>query len=291
MPKGVIAIIKGGLGNQLFIYAAARALGLRTGRELFLDIERGYTHDGYGRSYRLDHFPTMAKVMPEAWRVAPHLKHPSHKALRTFNKFLPHSWRTYYAERRNLSATQLTTLTPKRERITLVGYWQDEAYFSDYAEAIWQELQPPAPSDARNRALGHELLTSESVFLHIRRLRYPNRLDAAYYQRAVDEALQYCNRPKFVILGDDPVWATQQVNFHGAACEVITHNGEDELADLWLMTRCRHAIVANSSFSWWGAWLGEKQRKVWAPAHPGLALKMSKQWRALENRIKPEPLS
>jgi hypothetical protein len=57
MSPAVIAIVKGGLGNQLFIYAAARALALRTGRTLHLDTTRGYTNDDYGRSYRLNRFP------------------------------------------------------------------------------------------------------------------------------------------------------------------------------------------------------------------------------------------
>jgi hypothetical protein len=288
MSKAVIAIIKGGLGNQLFIYAAARALALRCGRELYLDRKRGYTNDKYGRTYRLDRFPIVAKDMPESWRIAPNLKHPWHKAVRAWNKLLPRAWRSYYAERRNQSAAQITSLVPKRERITLLGYWQDEAYFADQAETIWQELQPPAPEDARNLALGRDLADCESVFLHIRRVRYPDHLDAAYYQRAVDEALRQCVYPKFVILGDDPEWAIRNVDFHGAACEVITHNDSDEMADLWLMTQCRHAIVANSSFSWWGAWLGDRHRKVWAPARPGWAVEMCDRWQRVENGLETE---
>ena len=92
MPKAVITIIKGGLGNQLFIYAAARALALRTGRTLYLDTRRGYSGDSYERSYRLNQFPIVAESMPEQWRIAPHLKHPRHKLIRAVSKLLPRNY-------------------------------------------------------------------------------------------------------------------------------------------------------------------------------------------------------
>ena len=102
--------MKGGLGNQLFIYAAARALALRTGRRLYLDIWRGYTADTYGRSYRLDRFPIQAQVMPEAWRVATMLRHLRHKLIRVQNKLLQRNHRGYLSELNYLGTKQLTSL-------------------------------------------------------------------------------------------------------------------------------------------------------------------------------------
>jgi hypothetical protein len=290
MSSAVIAIVKGGLGNQLFIYAAARALALRTGRTLYLDATRGYTKDDYGRSYRLDRFPIKAGPMPEECRIAPTLKHPRHKFIRALNKLLPRDQRTYLAEHRNTPPTQLTALKPRRDRITLLGYWQNEAYFADHAATIRMELAPPQPADEKNRALGEKFATSESVFLHFRRVRYWNLLGRDYYQAAIDAARAKLSQPHFVLFGDDLNWPQQNLDFRGASTELVTHNTHDELADLWLMSRCRHAVVANSSFSWWGAWLGDAQphRLVFAPAQVGWDVVMPDGWQRVANCIQSE---
>lgn len=290
MSPAVIAIVKGGLGNQLFIYAAARALALRTDRTLYLDSTRGYTQDDYGRSYRLNHFPITAEPMPEGWRIAPTLKHPRHKIIRALNKLLPRDQRSYFAERHHTPPTQLTALQPRRERITLLGYWQNEAYFADHAAAIRTELAIPAPTDDQNRVLGEKLAARESVFLHFRRVRYWNLLGRDFYQAAIDATLAKLSNPHFVLFGDDLTWPQQNLDFHGASVELIAHNSGDELADLWLMSRCRHAVVANSSFSWWGAWLGDTTpgRLVFAPTQIGHPITMPERWQRLANTITPE---
>jgi hypothetical protein len=278
--RAVIAIVKGGLGNQLFIYAAARALALRTGRALYLDTRRGYTHDSYGRSYRLDHFSLPVKEMPEAWRVAPTLKHPQHKLARALSRFLPRHRRSYHAEQRRLTSLQLTQLSPKQPRITLLGYWQDEMYFADCAELIRRELSPPLPERAENLERAERFGAQESVFVHFRRVRYPEVLGLDYYQRGIDEICKGVTNPRFVIFGDEIQTPLQVLNFRGFEIETIDDNKTDELADLWLMSRCRHAIIANSSFSWWGAWLGgnEVNRFVIAPAKAAYSPKLAASW-------------
>jgi len=290
MSPAIIAIVKGGLGNQLFIYAAARALALRTGRALYLDTRRGYTSDGYGRSYRLDRFRIVAEVMPEAWRLAPTLRHPRHKIIRAFNKLLPRNARAYLAERHNQPPVQLTELQPQPERVTLLGYWQNEKYFADFAANIRAELVLPTPADEKNQTLGDRFAAGESVFIHFRRVRYQNLLGRDYYQPAIDEIVKRVRQPVFVLFGDDLDWPKQNLDFRGAAVEWVTHNSGDELADLWLMSRCRHAVVANSSFSWWGAWLGDATpgRLVFAPAQVGWDVVMPDRWQRIANEIEPD---
>jgi uncharacterized protein YfkK (UPF0435 family) len=86
--------------------------------------------------------------------------------------------------------------------------------------------------------------------------------------------------PRFVIFGDEIQTPLQVLNFRGFEIETIDDNKTDELADLWLMSRCRHAIIANSSFSWWGAWLGgnEVNRFVIAPAKAAYSPKLAASW-------------
>ena len=285
MKPSVITIIKGGLGNQLFIYSAARALALRTGRELYLDGRRGYVADSYGRSYRLPRFPVAAKEMPEEWRVAPTLRHPRHKIVRAFNKCLPRDWRGYYAQRWNRDARQLTELEPRRNRITLHGYWADPAYFAGYESYCRAELQPPAPADERNRALGEQFSHPDTVFLHARRVRYNTLLEPSYYAEAIRIVRGRVPNPRFAVFGDDVAWVMANVDFGGAPVQIVDHNTDDELADLWLMSRCRHAIVANSSFSWWGAFLGAggpvEGRCIVAPDHPRWIIRPQPSWHLL----------
>ncbi|RME35547.1 MAG: alpha-1,2-fucosyltransferase [Gammaproteobacteria bacterium] len=280
----IIAIVKGGLGNQFFIYAAARALALRTGRDLYLDAELGYQDDRYGRRYRLQHFPVRATLLPEEWRIAPSLRHPRHRLVRMANKLLPIRWRTYLAESHLDSPETMARYRPARRRVTLVGYWQNETFFADQAIRIREELTPPLPEDEETRIRGETLAGQESVLVHVRRHRYSPLLGADYYQAAIDEAREKLDSPVFVLFGDDPDWALARLDFGTARVEVRSCDVDDELRDLWLMTRCRHAIIANSTFSWWGAWLGGeagRQRLIWTPASTGLPLQGAAGWRRL----------
>lgn len=283
--NSVISIIKGGLGNQLFTYAAGRAMALRLDRDFYIDPRRGYTHDGYGRSYRLDRFEGMqAAEMPESWRVAPTLKHPKHKWIRAWNKLLPRDLRSYLAQDWKLPATQLTERHPRRGRVLIHGYWQDEKYFSDHAVAIRAELQPPLPQDARNQELGARLAAKNTVFVHARRVRYPVLLPPDYYRIALEKIHRRIDHPTFAVFSDDLQWTRDHIDFGDSPVQWVEHNPDDELADFWLMTCCKHAIIANSSFSWWGAWLGiaeASERVICAPAHPKLAIPPANHWTAI----------
>ena len=255
--SAIVCVIKGGLGNQLFTYSAGYACARRTGRNYYVDPKRGFSHDTYGRSYRLDRFPISARRMPEAWRVAPTLKHIRHKIIRAWNKRKPLNQRSYVAQRWDEGPEQLLRFKPEKKRVLLNGYWADEGYFKDYADGIRKELKPPAPADELNQALGARLTADpDLVFVHARRVRYPMLLPQAYYETAIAKVRSAIAEPRFVVFSDDMNWAREHLDFAGSPVEWMDHNQTDELADLWLMTRCRHAIIANSSFSWWGAWLG-----------------------------------
>ncbi len=284
MGRAVIAIIKGGLGNQLFTYSAGRAFALRTGRDYYIDDRRGFTHDNYGRFYRLDRFPLAVKKMPEEWRVAPTLKHLRHKVIRAWNKMLPRDWRTYLAQRWDLPPSQLTERKPHRKRVTLNGYWPDEAFFGDFSEQIRADLVPPAPKDQRNLTLDAELSAGNTVFVHARRVRYPTLLSVEYYREALAVIREHVAQPRFVVFSDDPTWIRENLDFRNDSVVWVDHNQDDELADLWLMTRCRHAIIANSSFSWWGAWLGGDPadgRVICTPDHPDWIIRPAKGWHCI----------
>ena len=285
MKRVVVAMIKGGLGNQLFAYAAARAYSIRTQRDLLIDGVSGYTRDSYGRVFKLDRFPIAAALAPARLRLGDP-KGLRHKALRSINKVLPNPLRAYLAEAPDEDETQLTGFISTRPVVRLNGYWQSEKYFAERAATIRTELQPPAFEEgSADAALEAELAATPSVFLHVRRDRYTPRLGSGYYDSSIISALSTLGTCQFHVFGDDPEWVQQYLDFHGAPVRYHDEGG-DELRDFRLMAACRHAIIANSSFSWWAAWLRRHaDKRVFTPSTPGWPLKPASEWTKVPNRL------
>ncbi|WP_193211585.1 alpha-1,2-fucosyltransferase [Luteolibacter marinus] len=285
MTRAVVAMIKGGLGNQLFAYAAARAYAIRTGRDLWIDEVSGYTRDGYGRSYRLDRFPVAGTPAAPRWRLGDP-KGIRHKGIRTLNKLLPNPLKSYLAEEADQTETQLTGFISTRQVVRLNGYWQSEKYFFERSSTIRKELTPPPFADGPDADLEAELESTPSVFIHIRRDRYSPRLGSGYYESSIGSALSMLGGCRFHVFGDDPEWARRYLDFQGAPVTYHGNDGSDEMRDFKLMAACRHAIVANSSFSWWAAWLRRHaDKRVWTPNDPGWPLKPASEWTKVPNRL------
>ncbi|MCW1921005.1 alpha-1,2-fucosyltransferase [Luteolibacter arcticus] len=285
MTRAVVAMIKGGLGNQLFAYAAARAYSIRTRRELWIDEVSGYKRDGYDRDYKLDQFPIAGTPATARWRFGDP-KGLRHKSIRTFNKLLPSPLRFYLAEDNEQSEAQLTSYISNRQVVRLNGYWQSEKYFVERAAIIRKELEPPPFPEGPDADLEALLSSTNSVFLHIRRDRYSPRLGSGYYDSSIGAAISTLGNCHFYIFGDDLEWAQQYLDFHGAPATYVSDGHSDELRDFRLMAACRHAIIANSSFSWWAAWLRRHaDKRVWTPNDPGWPLKPASEWTKVPNRL------
>lgn len=287
MKQSVVAIIKGGLGNQLFAYAAARAFAIRRKRDLFLDGSSGFARDGYGRSYRLDLFPVAAEEATGR-QVLGDPKKPYHRLVRSLSRLLPRNSSPYLSEKVGKPVDQLLGFHSQRSTIILNGYWQNEIYFADYADRIRPELEPPAFGPGAAQDLEQEIATSPTVSVHIRRDRYSPRLTAGYYQSSIHDAASSIQDCRFEIFGDHLDWARENLDFAGAAARFHESDSDNELQDFRLLAACRHAIVANSSFSWWGAWLrSEQDKRVWTPATPGWPLVPAPGWIKVPNRLEP----
>jgi hypothetical protein len=285
-PPPVVALIKGGLGNQLFCYAAGRALAHRLGRPFALDVTTGFRRDGYGRRFRLDRFPIAASFATpgecwggdtRAWR---------HKLARGLARWRRLERRTYWTEAA-VPADVFTSIRPPEKQIYLNGYWQNEVYFQGIAELLRRELRPPAPvAGEAASALGRISTAASPVFVHIRRERYQPRLAEDYYAEAIRRCLEFVPDASFFVFGDDAVWARKHLDFQGASAEFLDDRVPDEIDTLHLMAACRHAITANSSFSWWGAWLGEREGgHVWTPETPGFPVVAPARWHRVANRL------
>jgi len=267
--KKVLVRIKGGLGNQLFCYAAARRLALVNDAELVIDDVTGFVRDRrYRRRYMLDRFRIPARKATPAERLEPFERYR-----RGVAKFLarrrPFHLRRYVEPEGVDFDPRLLSLKVE-DTVYLDGYWQSEGYFKDVEPVIRKDLRIVPPQDDRNREMAQRIAECNAVAVHVRWFESPKATDGqhnvgpSYYAAGIREICEKVRDPHFFIFSDGPEAAMQVLRMAYGAATCIGHNRGDEnaYADLWLMSQCRHFIIANSTFSWWGAWLSPHSEKV-----------------------------
>lgn len=160
------------------------------------------------------------------------------------------------------------------EQVYLCGYWQSEKYFKDIREIILKEFIFPEDTIRKNEALCNKMQQENSVSIHVRRSDYlteqnvkvyGNICTEKYYENAIEYIERNIESPSYYVFTDDLQWAKEF--FKGGNYIIVDKNrGKDSYADMYLMSQCKHNIIANSSFSWWGAWLNRNiDKKVLAP--------------------------
>lgn len=241
--------IRGGLGNQMFQYAAARALALRHDCRVAFDLS--FFDRPRNRRFELDRFPIQAQ-----WKAPSLRRLPTGRLLRSLRCSVRGS--VPYREPSEAYDPAFQTLEPP---VDLTGYFFSDKYFEHESETIRRELQPPAATDAASRDIQAQMSCEESTSLHIRRGDYVSAKKPSerfwvctldYYRRAMERVGG--DGPVFVFSDDIP-WAKENLRAERRLVFVEADPAQDGLRDLWLMTHARHHIIANSSFSWWGAWL------------------------------------
>jgi hypothetical protein len=147
----------------------------------------------------------------------------------------------------------------------LDGYWQNELYFKDLRSVLLQELTPAVPLNRVETDYLLQMRFPGSVSIHVRRGDYLNIknigvLDVDYYKNAINYIVDRVKDPRFFIFSDDMNWC--KVNFNFLKQPIYVSETRNEIVDLQLMSSCNHNIIANSSFSWWGAWLNQNPNKI-----------------------------
>lgn len=270
MEPCVITRLKGGLGNQMFQYAAGYALAERLGVPLLVDRSaldaRPAGMDWTPRALELDVFQCPVRIAGEDGAGGP--GGSGNIVRRTIGR-IAGAGRRHYMER---STAFDPALFDQRAPVLIEGYWQDERYFAPHARALRERLFVPhdPPSEA-NLALRDAIGATVSASLHVRRGDYadnaPTRahhglLDPAYHREAARWLAAEKGALHFFVFTDDPEWVRGHLDL-GLPHTVAAHNsGRESHWDLWLMKQCRHHIIANSSFSWWGAWLNDRNDKT-----------------------------
>jgi hypothetical protein len=250
----ICARVRGGIGNQLFVYASARALALRNEAELWLDAHSAFVRDP-DREYRLDRFAIAARIAPAGsfFVSTPRYRRTP---IRFASRLLPYHRRSYIEQPWLQFVPEMMTLRVRFD-VYLDGYWQSEEYFRGYVDAIRRELAFRDPPDADTASWLARVTNVTAVGVHCRRTDNPAHLPAAYYETAASIVAARVHAPHFFVFSDDPAWSSRALRLPGPTSHVTREQvAASDCDDLRIMRACRHFITANSTFSWWAAWLG-----------------------------------
>jgi hypothetical protein len=264
----VIVRIRGGLGNQLFAYAAARRLAWANKAELIIDHVSGFQFDHvYQQRYQLGHFNVKVPLASASERLEP-FSRARRYLKRLANRQLPFEQRSYVQQEGNAFEPRLLKIKPCNY-LYIEGYWQSERYFQDIEDVIRSDLSITPPLDDTNLQAANKIQQCTAIAVHVRFFDKPtiqgnNNATADYYERALSEMDKRIPNAHYFLFSDDVLAARSLLGLPDERMTPISHNQGDEYAyaDLWLMTQCKHFIIANSTFSWWGAWLSTCQEKI-----------------------------
>jgi len=270
LQKKVITRIIGGLGNQLFSYAAARRLALANNAELVIDHVTGFENEKgrYQRFYQLDHFQIPVRKATYSEQLRPFAK-TRRFCKKRISRLLPYQKRSYIEQEKMDFDLRLLQLQ-LHKNVHIEGYWQSEDYFKDFEEIIRRDLEIIPPQDEINQELARLIKEKESVAVHIRFFDDPgsksmdNNASIDYYSKALKKIEKLRPNAHYFVFSDRTEAVKEIFNLPEERYEIIHHNKGDEYAyaDLWLMAQCKHFIIANSTFSWWGAWLAANTGKI-----------------------------
>jgi hypothetical protein len=260
----VVVKLMGGLGNQLFQYSAGKALSERHKTELVLD-DSWYVGPFFRNTPRivglrsLNIAARLPTLRERAW-----MRTCSSGVLSRFP--LPRPWRVIKESHYHFDP-RFPNLP---DDVYLSGYWQSEQYFDERRSSLLKELTPRGASPPSLHDWVAAVASTESVSIHIRRgdfvanartAAYHGALPLTYYEAAVAHAASRIANPTFFVFSDDIAWARENLRLRHVTT-FVQQLSSDPCWEMLLMSRCRHHIIANSSYSWWGAWLNPSKDSI-----------------------------
>lgn len=269
----VLTRLDGGLGNQMFQYAAARAEAVRSGRALVLD-PHPIAARRPDRAYGLATFAVAGRLVTPLERflarAATGARVPG--AVRAMvQRVGGQPWRLVREAEADPDKPLLSQPEGHAENLVMEGHWQGLGWFADQASAIRNDFRFRGAAAAGIAPWLARIAACESVAVHVRRGDYASdpraaavhgTLPEAYYAEAGERLVSMGVAPRFFIFSDDPDWAAAHLRLPGETAVVRCPAEVPDSESLRLMTLCRHAIIANSTFSWWAAWLAERPGQV-----------------------------
>lgn len=260
----------GGLGNQMFQHAAGTALARLHGCELFWDLS-GYESGMSSRNFELNRVFGLSAPIADKDTFSAVLGWRGHPIMRTIFNRGHCDWcrpRTYIKEPFFQYWPEFWSIPDKTY---LEGYWQSEWYFKSIADEIRRSFTFVAPLSIENQILIEQITRHQSVSVHIRRGDYISNLSTNhfhgccsldYYFKAAQYMMSRLGDCHFFVFSDDTEWVKENLSLPASHTFVNNNQGQSSYYDMQLMSLCQHHIIANSSFSWWGAWLGKRQDAI-----------------------------
>lgn len=266
----IISNLLGGLGNQMFQYAVGRMLSLKYGVPLRLDLRMFSSHvihqgfelarvfSGSFTPAELDDLRSTLGWQSSGFALRV-LTRPQARFIRSRHLVVePHF--QYFDGINDVPST-----------CYLRGNWQSERYFSSVASTLRKDFSFRLPFSEKNKEIAKRMSAVNAVSLHVRRgdylsnphtLSYHGVCSMEYYEQAIRHIAERVTDPVFFVFSDDLEWVKSALRMDHPCC-YIDHNRESEsYNDMRLMSLCSHHIIANSSFSWWGAWLNDSDTKI-----------------------------
>jgi hypothetical protein len=252
--------IIGGLGNQMFQYALARRLAMLNNQPFQLDLS-GYSnymlHDYYLHKFKIIENIASQEEITAIKKVGRSL----------LERIKPYNKRKIVQEKYCLFDPKVFKI--KQKNVYLDGYWQNEKYFAEIKEILFSEFALKDGLGVEARKIAELINSSNSVSLHIRRGDYLSSKFSSiyepcslnYYDQAVKKLASKITNPVFFVFSDDIEWSKKNLKIP----HPVTFVSNPEIKDyeeLILISLCRHNIMANSTFSWWGAWLNQNPHKI-----------------------------
>jgi len=257
----------------MFQYAASKALAAKLATDLKIDTtfykKNFATEIEHQRRYLLNTYFQLHAPLLTAAESQLLTKYSRHIGYRLYKKTsellgLPSPFRFY--QEKTFAGYEPGIHGVSGRIVYLHGGFQSEKYFMNCADSIREDFTFRS-IDPKNASIAEQMQEQESIAIHIRRgdyvqSPYHNTCSVDYYLSAMQRVEATVAKPFYYIFSDDIDWVKEQLNI-SADHEFITHNnGDDSYKDMYLMSQCRHNIIANSSFSWWGAWLNQYGKKV-----------------------------
>ena len=261
----IIVRVAGGLGNQMFQYAMYKSLE-KKGKLVKLDSKSFYETKKEHNGYELERIFDIK---------------PNKPTKEDLEKFDENNISTLFKIKRKLFGDKKFVYDTKEyvfnkdvyklKNSYLNGYWQSIKYFEGIENDIKKDFRFKNQLDNKNLEILNEIENSNSISIHIRRGDYmsPENYNMygciatpTYYKKAIKVIEEKVENPTFFVFSNDMDWVKKNIQINSRVFYIDINSGNGSYKDMQLMSNCKHNIIANSSFSWWGAWLNENKNKI-----------------------------
>ena len=266
--KTVITHLIGGLGNQMFQYAAGYALSKRLNAQLKFDVTDFKDYKLHNGLEILDVFNCPFECASPGEIAAILGSRPKTKLLKRI-KFLAYTH--LYPQHILVDHYRPEDSFNVEDPGYIRGYWQSEKYFREYSPDIRRIFSFRSAMNDQNSSALHQILQGDSISVHVRRGDYVTNPKAAaelgvtpmsFFQSAISYVANKVSSPRFFVFSDDPSWVRSNLRTDFPTVYIAHNHGRSSFVDMQLMSRCRHHVITNSYFSWWAAWLNQYRDKI-----------------------------